>query len=260
MLPSEEETRSNNASHRGFTMGVVFALFLLPFSYLVLMNGVIIFSPIAAIATLIVARSKRLDLLRYTLVGMFLFVSGVWTWIDMMLRIFDRNQSGCMALFIYILLYLFWGSMFLYFTEAFIVDQGDHSIVIWFIIYGKLVFCLLALVVSLIEMFRQDDDLYSGLLSKLGIRSLHDDDMISPLYSVLPFSVFTIWSLPLILNSLFWFDDAWDLLQRIVPFQLIELTPNLFDFWLYIFPIFATLAWLVFLVCPFNFKSTWRQN
>ena len=70
-------------------------------------------SPLAVLITAVTTKRKGLDVRVYTLVGTFLFISGVLPWIYMMLKIYDREISKKWIRIAYAHLYLVWILVFI---------------------------------------------------------------------------------------------------------------------------------------------------
>lgn len=96
---------------------IIILIILFPFyGFAIYILGALIAIPASPLATLITAataKRKGLDVRVYTLVGTFLFISGVLPWIYMMLKIYNRGISKKWIRIAYVHLYLVWIVVFI---------------------------------------------------------------------------------------------------------------------------------------------------
>ena len=98
-----------------------------------LMGYTIMVIPIAILITAIIAKWKLLDVVKCTGIGIVLFVSGIFPWVDMILRIISSRDhhliQGCM----YLLLYWCWFGLILYFSGLIfdsidLISKREHAV------------------------------------------------------------------------------------------------------------------------------------
>ena len=180
-------------------------IILYPASYLLVIVAFfsVVASPLAGVATAVIATRKDHHVLKYSVVGTLLFASGIWPWVLMVLRFSNRNHARCLNVPIYLTLYWLWASLIVFLMGVmgyFIGESGSASLDIRLsmndlILYSVQFLCTLALIVSLLQMLYMQDYYQSGLANRLGVQSLHDEGIVPPIYLVIPFSMCTMWTL-----------------------------------------------------------------
>ena len=210
---------------------------MLPFIACMFLMGYIIMGiPLAILITVIVAKWKRLDIMKCTAIGIIFYISGVFPWVDMILRIISSRDYNFIQGCIYLLLYWCWFGLILYFSGLIFdsIDQVSKKeyTVDSLLIYTRWTTCTLAFIFSLKGLAFQEIDPYITLINWSGIRSLYIDGLIPPLYTVLPFSIFTLCIAPLSLE---------------LSLRQFELFTPWASYALHLIGILLTLSWLVFL-------------